>query len=262
MAFLNFIIDWVNNPNSKRILVLFGLAGTGKSSITHEITRRFNEMHCLTSSCFFVRKERSKADAYHLFMNLAHDLTDRYPLFKAVLGEIIKDDTSLRRSTCDYGTLFRHLILEPLRDVPIVGPILVVIDALDESRDTTSKDGLHTFLANNLSTLPSNVHVLITLWPEGGIKPAFLAVDSVIIKDMNDHELATTTHDDILTFLQTKLVSHDFEQYSKALARRAEGLFQWAAVACGYILECKPVPTSSRKGRIDYLLKSTGGHHG
>ena len=105
-VFLKFIVDWVNNTDSKRILVLFGLAGTGKSSIAHEIARRFDEAKRLTSSCFFVRKERSKADAYHLFTNLAHDLADRYPLFKAALGEIIKDDTSLRRSTCDYGTLF------------------------------------------------------------------------------------------------------------------------------------------------------------
>ena len=265
MAFLNFIINWVNDPNSKRILVLFGLAGTGKSSIAHEIARRFYEMGRLTSSCFFVREERSKTEAYHLFTNLAHDLADRYPSFKAALGKVIKDDTSLRHNARDYGTLFRRFIQEPLESVegvPIAGPIVVVIDALDESGDTARKDGLHSFLASNLSALPSNFRVLITSRPEGGIKPAFLAAESVVIKDMNDPELATTTHDDILTFLQTKLLSSDFEQYSEALARRAEGLFQWAAVACGYILERKLITTSSRKGRIDYLLKSTGVHHG
>ena len=79
---------------------------------------------------------------------------------------------------------------------------------------------------------------------------------------MNDSELATATHDDILTFLRTKLVSNDSEQYSEALARRAEGLFQWAAVACGYILERKPLPTGSRERRIGHLLKSTGVDHG
>ena len=44
MAFLDFIVNWVNNPTSECILVLFGLAGTGKSSIAHEIVRRFDEM--------------------------------------------------------------------------------------------------------------------------------------------------------------------------------------------------------------------------
>ncbi len=63
IAFLDFIVDWVNNPASERGLVLFGLAGTGKSSIAHEIARRFDEMRRLTSSFIFVRKEQSKTDA-------------------------------------------------------------------------------------------------------------------------------------------------------------------------------------------------------
>ena len=260
VAFLDFIIDWVNNPASERILVLFGLAGTGKSSIAHEIARRFDAMHRLTSSFIFLRKEQSKSEAYHLFTNLARNLADRYPLFKTALGRVVKDDTSLRLDTRDYATLFQRLIREPLGDLYIAGPILVVIDALDESGDTTGEDGLHTFLANNLSSLPSNFRILITSRPEDGIESAFRAAESVVIKHMNDHELAATTHDDILTFLRKGLPSHDFEQYSEALARRAEGLFQWVSVACGYILEPKPV--RSRKGRIQHLLQSSAGHRG
>src|SRR6266571_8681034 len=143
VAFLDFIIDWVNNPASERSLILFGLAGAGKSSIAHEIARRFDEMRRLTSSFIFVRKEQSKTEAYHLFTNLARDLADRYPLFKAALGRVVKDDTSLRLGTRDYGTLFQRLIREPLEDLHIVGPILVVIDALDESGDATGEDELH-----------------------------------------------------------------------------------------------------------------------
>src|SRR6266571_2026717 len=260
MAFLDFIVDWVINPSSERNLVLFGLAGTGKSSIAHEIARRFDEMGRLTSSFIFVRKEQSKTDAYHLFTNLARDLADRYPLFKTALGRVVKDDTSLRLGTRYYGTLFQRLIREPLEDLHIVGPILVVIDALDESGDATGEDGLHKFLAESLSSLPSNFRVIITSRPEDGIESAFLAAKSVIIKHMNDHELGATTRDDILTFLRKRLPLDDFEQYGEALARRAEGLFQWAAVACGYIREPKPV--RSRKGRIEHLLKSAADRHG
>jgi DNA replication protein DnaC len=38
VAFLDFIINKLNNPAVERGLVLFGQAGTGKSSIAHEIT--------------------------------------------------------------------------------------------------------------------------------------------------------------------------------------------------------------------------------
>jgi predicted AAA+ superfamily ATPase len=200
VGFLDFIINWVNNPASEHGLVLFGQAGTGKSSIAHEIARQFDKMHCLTSSFIFIRREQSVRKAYHLFTTLARDLADRYPSFKIALGKVIKDNTDLRVGTRDYDTLFESLILEPLKDLHIVGPILVVIDALDESGDTTSRFGLHAFLAKNLIRLPSNFRVVITSRPEHAIVSALVEAQSVKIKYTDDTELAAETHEDILAF--------------------------------------------------------------
>ncbi len=256
-AFLDFIDNWVNNPGSERSLVLFGQAGTGKSSIAHEIARRFDKIHRLTSSFIFLRKEQSKREAYHLFTTLARDLSDRYPSFKTALGKIIEDNSSLRVGTHDYHTLFQSLVLEPLKDLHVVGPILVVIDALDESGDTTGRNGLHTFLAKNLSKLPSNFRVVITSRPEDGIQSAFDGAPSARIKYMNDSELATRTDDDILTYLQRLLPSDEFEKHGVALVRKAEGLFQWAAVAGGFILDPPECFAFSKKECISHLLKLT-----
>ncbi|KAF8260413.1 hypothetical protein EI94DRAFT_905287 [Lactarius quietus] len=185
-AFLDFIVDWVNDPASDRCLVLFGQAGTGKSSIAHEIARRFDKMHRLTSSFIFLRKEQSQQKAYHFFTTLARDLSDRYPSFKDALGKVVKDNSSLRVGTRDYETLFQSLILEPLKDLHIVGPILVVIDALDESGSVTGRMGLHTFLAKSLVRLPSNFRVLITSRPEDDIEPALMRAPSVRIAHMTE----------------------------------------------------------------------------
>jgi len=254
-AFLDFIVNWVNDPASERSLVLFGQAGTGKSSIAHEIARRFDKMHRLTSSFIFLRKERSKA--YYLFTTLVRDLSDRYPSFKTALGRVVKDNTSLRVGTRDYDTLFESLILEPLKRLHIVGPILVVIDALDESGGATGRIGLHTFLAKNLIRLPSNFRVLITSRPEDGIESAFVGAPSVKIKYMNDPVLAATVHDDILAFLQEKLPSSEFKEYGHALATRAEGVFQWAAVASGYILDPPEFFGLDKQKCIEHLLRLT-----
>ncbi len=261
-AFLDFIVNWVNDPASERSLVLFGQAGTGKSSIAHEIARRFDKMHRLTSSFIFSRKEQSKREAYHLFTTLARDLSDRYPSFKAALGKVIEDNSSLRVGTRDYPTLFQSLILEPLKDLHIVGPILVVIDALDES-GVTGENGLHTFLPKALSKLPSNFRVLITSRPEHDIESAFVGdrLACIKIKYTNDSELAATTHDDILVFLQEKLPSEEFRKYGEALAIRAEGLFQWAAVARGYILNPPEFFSFSKKKCIENLLRLTADRH-
>ena len=265
VAFLDFIVKWVDdpNPNSERGLVLFGQAGTGKSSIAHEIARRFDKMHRLTSSFIFLRREQSVRKAYHLFTTLARDLADRYPSFKIALGNVVKDNTALRVGARDYHTLFESLILEPLTYLHIVGPILVVIDALDESGDATGRIGLHTFLGENIKRLPSNFRVVITSRPEHAIVSALARAPSVKIKYMNDTELAARTHNDILIFLREKFPSDEFGDYVEALAVKAEGLFQWAAVASQLVLKDPPERFDySEETCIKHLLEPSTNRHG
>ena len=262
MAFLDFIINWVNNPASERGLVLFGHAGTGKSSIAHEIARLFDKMHRLTSSFIFLRREQSVREGYHLFTALARDLADRHLSFKIALGKVVKDNTALRVGTRDYDTLFESLILEPLKDLHIVGPVLVVIDALDESGDTTSRIGLHAFLAKNLFRLPSNFRVVITSRPEHTIVSSLVGAESVRVKYMDDTELAAGTHRDILTFFQERLPSNEFRHYLEPLAVKAEGLFQWAAVASQLILHPPALFGYSKKKCINHLLEPSTNRHG
>ena len=261
-AFLDFITNWVNNPVSERALVLLGQAGTGKSSIAHEVARQFDKMHRLTSSFIFVRREQSERKAYHLFTTLARNLADRYLSFKIALGNVVKDKTDLRLGTRDYGTLFESLILEPLKDLHIIGPILVVIDALDESGDTASRTGLHAFLAKNLIRLPSNFRVLITSRPEHAIVSALAEAQSVRIKYMDDTELASEAHTDILIFLREKLSSDKFGNYVEPLAKKAEGLFQWAAVASQLVLDPPERFDYSEEMCIKHLLEPSTNRRG
>ena len=262
MTFLDFIINWVNNPASEHGLVLFGQAGTGKSSIAHEIARLFDKMHRLTSSFIFLRREQPDRKTYHLLTTLARDLADHYPSFKIALGKVIKDNTALRVGARDYDTLFESLILEPLKDLHIVGPILVIIDALDESGDTTSRTGLHTFLAKNIIRLPSNFRVVITSRPERAIVSALVEAQSLKIKYMDDTELAAETHKDILTFFQQSLPSNEFGRYVEPLAVKAEGLFQWAAVASQLILDPPASFGYSNEKCIKHLLEPSTNRHG
>ncbi len=78
---------------------------------------------------------------------------------------------------------------------------------------------------------------------------------------MDDPELAAKTHDDILTFLRSVLLSDELNIYCAALATKAEGLFQWAAVACGYILKPPGSFDFSKKKCIGHLLRLTADDH-
>jgi AAA ATPase domain len=250
--FLSHIVQWVENPNSKCGLVLLGQAGTGKSSIAHEVARRFHN-RCLGSYFAFLRRENPKYDAYQLFTTLARDLSDQHPTFKRALGKVIKDNSALRGSR-DYRTLFEHLLLEPLSTLSLPGPILIVIDALDESGDTNSKFGLHTFLAQHLVDLPSNFRVLVTSRPEDGIEPAFINASSVETLYMNDVKLASKTEQDISVYLQKELPPDVFKEHGIKLAKASEGLFQWAAVASGFINGGPASLGLGMKKRVQHLL--------
>src|SRR6266478_2055631 len=118
-AFLDFIVNWVNDPTSERSLILFGQAGTGKSSIAYEAMRShvFDKMHHLPEGT-------AQTGGLSLLTALAH----RYPSFKTALREVVKKNTILRVGTRSYDALFEFLILEPLTDLPVVRPILVVIE--------------------------------------------------------------------------------------------------------------------------------------
>jgi NACHT domain len=250
--FLDHIVKWVKNPESNRGLVLLGQAGTGKSSIVHEVARHFYDT-CLGSYFAFWRKEQSKDEAFQLFTTLARDLSDRNRTFKHALGRVIKDKSSLR-GTRDYRTLFECLLLEPLKNLPLPGPILIVIDALDESGDTIGKKGLHTFLAEHLVDLPLEFRILITSRPENGIEPAFAEAPSVDMLYMDDAKLAAKTEQDIGVYLRTELPPGVFQDYGVELAKASERLFQWAAVACGFI-NCPPASFGfSKKKCVQRLL--------
>jgi AAA ATPase domain len=258
-GFLEYIVNWIENPESKRSLALLGQAGTGKSTIANEIARRFDGKY-LGSYFAFRRKEGSKDDAYQLFTTLARDLSDRHRAFKRELGRVVKDNSSLRGSR-DYLTLFERLLLEPLRSLQHCDPILIIIDALDESGDAIGPSGLHTFLAKHLSDLPSNFRVLVTSRPEDGVESAFVKASSVDILYMDDAKLAAKTEEDIRMYIQKVLHPDVFKLYGVELVKAAEGLFQWAAVACGFI-NSRASLGLSMKMRVQRLLGHSRGLSG
>jgi NACHT domain len=234
--FLDHIVEWVKNPKSDRGLVLLGQAGTGKSSIAHEIALQFDETY-LGSYVAFVRKEKRKEsndEAYHFFTTLARGLSDRYPQFKLALKKAIASDPSFG-TTRDPRRLFTRLLVNPFKSVPLVDPILIIIDGLDESGITIGGNALHTFLAQRLVDLPPNVRILITSRSEDDIEQAFAKAESVHTLYMDDDHLAANTKQDISLYIQSKLREDVFKEHGSNLLQASQGLFQWAAVACSFI---------------------------
>lgn len=248
VKFIDAIMEWVNDPDpaSPMVLMLFGQAGTGKSTIAHEVARRFHDMERLSTSYFFVRGSTSKRESYRFFATLARDLCRRIPAYKAALVESIHNNPELDiENTQDYPTLFNVLLRSPLQNVRFFGPIFIVIDALDESEDVTNINYVgsncthfHTFLAEHLSELPSNFRILITSRPEEEIWRAFSGhpSSSFTYMWMDDPILSCGVDDDIFTYLRKRLTGAGVDEGTLwMLAKKAEQSFQWASVASHYI---------------------------
>ncbi|KAH9480814.1 Vegetative incompatibility protein HET-E-1 [Psilocybe cubensis] len=231
---LEYILEWIKNPESVQGLILFGKAGTGKSSIAFEIASRFCFEEYPGSYFIFTRAQKSTQKDYHLFTTIIRDMSDHYRSFKRALGELIINNTPLRTSD-DFNQLFNTLLLEPLEAVGATNdPYLIVIDGLDESADP---EKLAAFLSRSLQRLPQNIRVFITSRSEGDIESCFPAVhDSAYeIHHMDDPELVIRLEDDIRLYFRKHLTADIFQRHGEELVKRAEGLFQWAAVACGYL---------------------------
>ena len=183
------ICDILNNPNSdaSRICLLTGVAGSGKSAVAHSIARLYDGQKRLGSSYCFASSDVASRNPKNLFSTIARDLSDHDPQYKSALLEVVKDNRALRASTSAFEQM-RKLIIEPSQCLDTIGPIVVVIDALDESGDEASRQQLLQAISQQVTddSLPANLRFLITARPESDILTTLPPGPQIIRKQMGD----------------------------------------------------------------------------
>ncbi|KIJ06558.1 hypothetical protein PAXINDRAFT_103314 [Paxillus involutus ATCC 200175] len=88
------------------------------------------------------------------------------------------------RNTSDVSMQFTELLLAPSQKMSTSRPILVVIDALNNCGNETSR--VLEMLANRSMELPNNFRVLVTARPETDIVHAFQDKEHVLIKTIKN----------------------------------------------------------------------------
>jgi hypothetical protein len=252
---LSEIIDWINTSGDDvpRVLWLSGPAGTGKSAIAHTIASWCRDVGVL-GSCFCFDRMRD-AGRFHekMFFTIARDLADRDPKMRRALVVAVRDNSSLR-STSDIIQQWHKLLVEPLMKLSgsNAGPVVIVIDALDESGGVKTRHNLIRILAGELqnpavpsiTALPNNIRIIVTSRPLRDIVVGFGGAQHVLPVFI-DGIPPTVTEGDIYTYVSAKLrgVSGLGGKEYAALAVKAGGLFEWARLACARIE--LPCPGSS-----------------
>lgn len=257
------IVDWINNPkpNAPRVFWLFGQAGIGKSAIAHTIAMQFKDLGRL-GSCFCFARDR-QADRRHekIFTTIARDLASRDLRFRATLATVIASDHSLK-STPDVTQQWRKLIVDPILNISdfALGNVVIVIDALDESGGEATREHILNVLASpEAAELPSNIRILVTSRPLPDIEITLSGFQHVKHRPMETIPLESTERD-IRLYVSQKLrgPNDDFTDTDfELLAKRSDGLFEWARLACEFIKRHKAGATS--KERFEDLVSPAPG---
>ncbi|KAI0041264.1 hypothetical protein FA95DRAFT_1526805, partial [Auriscalpium vulgare] len=241
VEFLQKIYNWVQQPdsNSAKVLLLTGLSGTGKSSLAHSTAEHFDKLGCLGSSFFFDHNDVKSRHPKSLFGTIAHDLADFTPAFRHALNECIGGKLSLQTSS-SLQAQFDNFILKPCKNIEYISePVVIVIDALDESAEFGNKDrkDLIKFIYDRFNELPSYLRIILTSRLEEDVKILTYNESGHIQCEYMNYIASDVIEEDIARYISDQLGDMFAPSDYLKLAKKAEGLFQWAHIACGLITD-------------------------
>ena len=238
------ICDILNDPaeDAPRVCLLTAVAGSGKSAVAHSIARLYDGQKRLGSSYCFIRSDIAKRNPQNVFSTISRDLSDHDAQFKSALWRIVKDNRALRTSVSPSEQV-EQLIIGPSENIDFIGPLIVVVDAVDESGEKGDRQQLLDVLSQRFAErkLPANLRFLITARPETDILDALPAGPQIVRIHLGDVPQATID-EDIGKFIRHSLCrypdldsSWPNQEWCNLLVRQSQRLFQWASTACKFI---------------------------
>ena len=256
---LDTIHSWIHggrqDSEAQLVLLIIGQAGVGKSAIAHTIAHQYAKIGRL-GSAFCFSKER---DSAHVFRTIARSLADLDAKYASALSKLITSETAMSESLEIQMT---DLLLPAFDNLSLIGPIVLVIDALDECNE---RNVFVECLVKHHRLFPANIRILVTSRPTEAMK---LRKEPWI--QVLDLENESTRNVDVLLYVQTRLKPQEPEKTFRGLssedvkliASSSEGLFQYASVVCDEIIAASEWTSTRRespKQTFTRLVKDSQG---
>ncbi|KAJ6564287.1 WD40-repeat-containing domain protein, partial [Mycena capillaripes] len=242
-----------------RLVMLSGVAGSGKSTIAKTVATILDEEKTLAASFFFSRDHTDRKEINHLATTLAMQLADYSPDFRAHLIKLLEEDTRICR--IEPHLQFQKLVVEILGKLPPCSkPWVICLDALDECGKDRGQIVLR-WLSDSMVQIPAHIRFFLTGRPD---VPSYLKFD----------KLLSQMHSVVLDQIEPLIVQQDIHLYVKQsldganwitrhpwkiksqqaeeITTRANELFVFAATAVRYVLA--GLPQTRPQKSVDYLL--------
>ncbi|KFY80333.1 hypothetical protein V499_00801, partial [Pseudogymnoascus sp. VKM F-103] len=256
--------DDQHEPDERRIFWLNGLAGTGKSTISRTVARRFDERKRLGASFFFSKGVEDVSHAGKFFTSLAVQLAKTVPFLQRQIYNAIAEQNNI--ANLSLFDQWRQLVLGPLsRLEKSHQSYLLVIDALDECEGENNVRIILELLAEARSLKMVQLRVFLTSRREIPIRYGMHDIPQSEHQDFVLHNVPSPIVDhDISLFLEYKLgrtrrewsLGADWpgEVVLRQLIYKPCGLFIWAATAYRFINGGKEFA----EDRLIEILENTG----
>jgi len=228
------------------IIWLRGPAGSGKSTILNTLAHYFLKLRRQGAFLFWDRNDPDNSEPRHVVHTLAHQLALFDCSFAEELHSQIEARPRITESSLDAQ--FQHLLQEPLAAISTKhdwGPIVIVLDALDECGTPVSRKSLLKALSSSLPNLPNRFRLLIASRDEPDID-ATLSRLNIDVHDVPIDDESTSS--DIKLLFQQHLASDadvfvrcglppDWpgERVIQRLVTLSGGLFIWASTTIRFI---------------------------
>ena len=263
---LQEIYSWAGGHDERCIFWLNGLAGTGKSTISRTVARKWYKEGCLGASFFFSRGGGDVGHAGKLVTSIAVQLASSVPIIYRFICDAITQHSDI--STRSLRDQWQLLVLDPLSKLDgnvCRASYVLVVDALDECDDDNSIQLILQLFAEARSLQKVQLRVFLTSRAEIPIRYGICQIPDAEHQDFVLHNISPSIIDhDIFIFLEYnfRLIRQERsldaawpgEEIIRYLVQTASGLFIWAATACRFIREGKRFATK----RLDTILNGTG----
>ena len=238
---LNEIETWARTlSDTKNCWWITGKPGVGKSTIGAKVAERFEDDKSLYAQYFVTRNIAVTTDPDNILPTMAQQLAKKSPLAALVIQDMLEmTPLSVIRKISDRQA--QALLLEPLQAIAQYAPeVVVVIDGVDELAKAAPSvlSKVTSILCNIMSSLPTNVKILIFSRPEKSITAEI--PHHIKRLDLPTEKSIYDVHQ--LVCAKLRRVAKDYtwsdwpsDDQVSLLCRHAAGHLGWAATALRWI---------------------------